>query len=197
MTKMTINIQQGKRKKATEPKPRYVTSKRYTREPGEMRKQGANQGFSELRRNRREMIVWKEKKVKETEHISVAQESRSHRSEQNGCTKSKWGLRPDALLLILQGGRRAQSSVGTKKSWLVFETDTQARRSRRGRPLGPRPPHIKLGFVLVCPRTSNLPISLPRSCLLGNMTKLEAFLSSSSPFLFASRSSQASSPGIC
>lgn len=62
MTKMTINIQQGKRKKAIEPKPRYVTSKRYTREPGEMRKQGANQGFSELRRNRREMIVWKEKK---------------------------------------------------------------------------------------------------------------------------------------
>lgn len=52
MTKVTINIQGGQRKKATEPKPCYVTSEQYTPEPGEMRKQRANQGFSESQRNR-------------------------------------------------------------------------------------------------------------------------------------------------
>ena len=122
----------------------------------------------------------KKKKWRQTEHISVVQESRSHRSEQNGCTKSTWGLRPDALLLILQGGRRAQSSVGTKKSWLVLKTETQARCSRRERSLGSRPPTPRADLSLLCPRTSNLPTSLTCSCLLGKTTKLKAFLYSSS-----------------
>lgn len=119
-------------------------------------------------------------KANRTHFCNRVQESCSHRSEQNGCTKSTWGLRPDALLLILRGGRRAQSSVGTKKSWLVLKTETHARCSHRERSLGSRPPTPSADLSSLCPRTSNLPTSLTRSCLLGNTTKLKAFLYSSS-----------------
>ena len=145
-----------------------------------MRKQRANQGFSESQRNR----MWNDcvegkKKWRQTEHVSVVQESRSHRSEQNGWTKSKWGLRPDALLLVLRGGRRAQRSVGTKKSWLVLKTETGTTQLQRTASSS-RPPTPSSDLPSFCPRTSNLPTSLTRSCLLGKTTKLEAFLSSSS-----------------
>ena len=178
--KWLLTYNEEKEKKPQNPN----TSERYTREPGEMRKQRANQGFSELQRNRtwNDCVEGKKKKWRQTEHISVVQESRSHRSEQNGCTKRTWGLRPDALLLILRGGRRAQSSVGTKKSWLVLKTETQARCSRRERSLGSRPPTPRADLSSLCPRTSNLPTSLTRSCLLGKRPSWRLFFILPQPF---------------
>ena len=180
MTKVTINIQRGKRKKATEPKHKRAIHTG-TRWDEKAESKPRIQWITE-KQNVKWLCGREKKKWRQTEHISVVQESRSHRSEQNGCTKRTWGLRPDALLLILRGGRRAQSSVGTKKSWLVLKTETQARCSRRERSLGSRPPTPRADLSSLCPHTSNLPTSLTRSCLLGKRPSWRLFFILPQPF---------------